>query len=194
MMLELQFGTNDIGRLSRLLHHKFKLQSKIDKSKGSKKRNMKKAWVRLKNKIDNLVKDAHCKLAKYLCSNYGTIILPCFDSGQCCKKLKSKKIKNKLRVWCHGKFRERLLNKAKEFRDCNVIITTEEFTSKTCTRCGVLNNTLGSSKVFNCKSCNLVLDRDLNGARNIFLKYLTETNLSLTSLSFDKHCALAPGV
>jgi putative transposase len=51
-----------------------------------------------------------------------------------------------------------------------VVEVTEEYTSKTCTKCGRINQKLGGSKVFRC-GCGMVLDRDFNGARNILLKY-----------------------
>ena len=53
-----------------------------------------------------------------------------------------------------------------------ILIITEEYTSKTCGNCGVLDNNLGCKNTFNCKSCNVAIDRDTNGARNILLKYL----------------------
>lgn len=46
----------------------------------------------------------------------------------------------------------------------------EAYTSKTCTICGKINKELGTSKIFNCKKCKKILDRDVNGARNIMLK------------------------
>jgi len=51
-------------------------------------------------------------------------------------------------------------------------IITEEFTSKTCGNCGWLDEKLLNKNIFNCKSCNLKLSRDINGARNILLKHL----------------------
>ncbi|CAG8657271.1 10408_t:CDS:2 [Cetraspora pellucida] len=56
----------------------------------------------------------------------------------------------------------------------NIVECTEEYTSKTCGKCGNINEKLGSSKMFKCGFCNYVVDRDFNGARNILLKYLTE--------------------
>ena len=46
----------------------------------------------------------------------------------------------------------------------------EPFTSKTCGSCGKLNAGLGGDRVFHCSSCDLYIDRDMNGARNIFLR------------------------
>ena len=45
-----------------------------------------------------------------------------------------------------------------------IIDCTEEYT-KTCTRCGIINN---NSEVFKCPNCNLEIDRDINGARMYF--------------------------
>ena len=51
-----------------------------------------------------------------------------------------------------------------------VNIVDEAYTSKTCGCCGVLNETLGGSKKFHCKSCGTAVDRDVNEARNIATK------------------------
>ena len=41
--------------------------------------------------------------------------------------------------------------------------------SKCCSNCGVLDRQLGSKKTYNCKWCGMILDRDYNGAKNIWL-------------------------
>src|SRR2546423_588161 len=60
-----------------------------------------------------------------------------------------------------------------------VVICTEEYTSKTCGCCGVINKNLGSLKTFKCPSCGATIDRDVNGARNVLLKYITENKSQL---------------
>ena len=56
----------------------------------------------------------------------------------------------------------------------------ERYTSKMCSLCGWINNKLGSDKIYNCKECKLMLDRDVNGARNIFLKqYMLDEDLQM---------------
>jgi transposase len=52
-------------------------------------------------------------------------------------------------------------------------VVDEAYTSKTCGRCGSLHDGLGKSKVFKCPSCDFTLDRDVNGARNILIRFLT---------------------
>ena len=53
-------------------------------------------------------------------------------------------------------------------KGCHVYVCTEEFTSKTYGSWGNQNNDLGSTEVYNCKK--YALDRDVNGAGNIFIK------------------------
>jgi transposase len=57
-----------------------------------------------------------------------------------------------------------------------VRIVTDEFTSKTCDKCGkcgALNPKLGGSKTFKCTHCKTVVERDSNGVCNVLLKHLT---------------------
>jgi putative transposase len=49
-------------------------------------------------------------------------------------------------------------------------VVNEAYTSKVCTNCGNYKKDLGSAKVYNCKKCKAIIDRDVNGARNILLK------------------------
>ena len=50
---------------------------------------------------------------------------------------------------------------------------TEEYTCKKCTGCGTIKYTLSlADRTFRCASCNLFVDRDVNGARNTFIKCL----------------------
>ena len=72
----------------------------------------------------------------------------------------------------HGQFRSRLIQKCSEYSDRSIFILPEDYTTKTCGKCGTLNETIGSKKVFDCSNgmCNLIIDRDINGARNILLR------------------------
>jgi len=70
----------------------------------------------------------------------------------------------------------------------SVIVCTEEYTSKTCGHCSHVHGTLGSAKKFKCPHCNIVLDRDGNGARNICL--LKRLRALLGSASDCEYCGL----
>ncbi|RHZ56880.1 hypothetical protein Glove_396g97 [Diversispora epigaea] len=56
---------------------------------------------------------------------------------------------------------------------CKVVICDEHYTSKTCGNCGYLHQKLRSNKTFKCSQCQIEMDRDINAARNILLRYLT---------------------
>jgi putative transposase len=71
-------------------------------------------------------------------------------------------------TWAHYRFKQFLKFKAKEYSS-NVIDVNEAYTSKTCSYCGTIQN-IGSKKTMKCKNCGVAVDRDLNGARGIFLK------------------------
>jgi putative transposase len=81
-------------------------------------------------------------------------------------------------TWSHYRFKQRLLHKSREHPDCRVYIVNESYTSKTCDRCGHIHSELGGggggSKVFKCPSCSWQIDRDINGARNILIRFLSE--------------------
>jgi transposase len=72
----------------------------------------------------------------------------------------------------HGKFLERLKTYSEKL-DNQLIITSEDYTSKTCGRCGNIDKKLGSKEIYTCEKCNYKEDRDLNGARNILLKLIS---------------------
>ena len=68
-------------------------------------------------------------------------------------------------------FKHKLLIKCIEKRN-NYKEINESYTSKMCSNCGTLNNKLKGSKIFSCNNCNLLIDRDVNGARGILIKSL----------------------
>jgi transposase len=66
------------------------------------------------------------------------------------------------------KFRERLEYKCSIYNK-KLFLVDESYTSKTCGNCGILNE-VGSNELFTCSTCNIGMDRDVNGSRNIFIK------------------------
>lgn len=147
------------------------LQTKIDNTRSSKKKKQfKRAQNRIREKLTNKTKDLHYKTINFL-GNYEYVFLPTFKVKDIAKNLDKRNTRS-LMFLSHFSFKMRLANKTSEFGN-KVIICNEAYTSKTCTKCGKENNELGSSKVFECKNCGIVHDRDYNGARNIALRVLT---------------------
>lgn len=165
------------------------LQNRIDnlkslitkKQKRRTKRNMNKRCDLLRTKIKNIVRELHWKTCSFLVKNFNNIIIPEFQT----KEMSSKKNRNigktttrNMLCLSHFSFLQKLKFKCIEYQR-NLIITSEEYTSKTCGKCGTLNQNLGSSKTFKCGICEVTIDRDINGARNILLKYLTGLDTTL---------------
>jgi len=70
-------------------------------------------------------------------------------------------------------FRNKLKYLCSTIKGRRYIECTEEYTSKVCGKCGSTNKNLGSQKVYQCTRCDVEFDRDINGARNILIKFLT---------------------
>ncbi|KAK9345233.1 putative transposase DNA-binding domain-containing protein [Lipomyces starkeyi] len=173
----IELGKGDIGGIHRLCRHLDDLHSRLS-TKGldhAKKLRVLRAAARIRRRIRTLVDDLHKRAAKYLCSSYRLVILPTFptqqmvDTGR--RRIRSKTARAML-TWSHYRFQKRLLDKARE-HPCHVVLVSEAYTSKTCGACGHLNN-VGSSKTFRCLYCGLVCDRDINGARNVLLRYCSK--------------------
>ena len=186
-----EWGGGDVERLDRLQGWNAKLCSRIKKEPNKRRRYcMRKASLRINLKIRNLVDELHKRMAKWLCESYQTILISPFNVQDMIKKSKrkiGKKTVRRMLMLSHFRFRQRLINKAREYPLCNVIVTPEPYTSKTCGKCGIIHKSLGNAKTFVCPNsdCGFEVDRDANGARNILLRYLT-LERAKESLSFLK--------
>ena len=153
-----------------------RLQVKLDflQSLRSKKKLKRSSYSRKRQKLytkqSNLIDELHFKTAYYLTENYKSIILPRFESQKMSKNSKRRQANRNLLELQHYKFQERLKEKCLQ-KHCKLHICTEEYTSKTCGRCGKLQE-IKNYDIFQCNKCNIQIDRDSNGARNIMLKYL----------------------
>ena len=174
-----EIGAGDIGRISRLCWSLDKLQSKWSQPevRHRKRYTMQRAGRRIRKKIKNLVHDLHHATARHLCESYNQILIPAFETKNMVSKIKRRigsQTARMMLTWSHYSFRRILEDKAREYSDCSVFVVNESYTSKTCGNCGSLHETLGKSKVFKCPACNFTLDRDVNGARNILIRFLTK--------------------
>ena len=172
----LEWAPKDISRIQRLCAHMDKLTSRSQFVKARTRHRMKIALRRAREKVRHLVDEVHVKLARFLCENYNVVLLPKFEASRMVcrggRKFGSKTARAML-GWSHYKFRMRLLAKAAEYPWCKVVECREDYTSKTCGQCGSIHEKLGGNKTFKCPVCGFTLDRDLNGARNILLRWLS---------------------
>ncbi len=188
-------GDRDVSRIFRLLRTHDKLQSGYDK-KSNRRRSKTRAGnpdslkggskiqlALLREKIENLRDEVHWQTISFLVKNFKNIFIPRLDAKNMIMKGSRNLNKTSVRqmlTWGHGKFVDRLIGKSREFEDTHVHVVDECYTSKTCGSCGVINESLGSSKWFSCKRCGFQCERDLNGARNIFIKAVCEGVLEIS--------------
>ena len=118
------------------------------------------------NKIANYVKELHSQTINYLVKHYDTIILGKLDIRNIIKSTTSKAFHKMVLSINHFAFRERLQNKCKALNK-TLQIVNEAYTSQTCSNCSNRKLNLFNKKTYKCHNCNVVLDRDLNGAFNI---------------------------
>jgi putative transposase len=171
-----KIGSADFNRIFRLCLCLDKLISKISKAKCKAKRRMRRAASRLRWKIKDLINELHHQTANFLVKNFNVILLPTFETQQMSSKLNSKSARNML-SFAHFRFKQFLKFKAKEY-NCKVLDVCEAYTSKTCSYCGEMQE-IGSKSILKCTNCGVKVDRDLNGARNIYLRALAVTPFGL---------------
>jgi len=166
-----KIGEGDFQRIYRLRLFLDRIYSKISKAKSRQKRRLKQAAERMRWKLFDLIDELHKKTANFLCRTFNRIFIPSFETSQMVTKLHSSVARNMM-TFAHFRFKEYLKTKGQEFM-CEVIECNEAYTSKTCSYCGKIHK-IGSKKTMKCE-CGAKVDRDLNGARGIFLRALSVT-------------------
>ncbi len=130
---------------------------------------------KLKCKKEDLISDLHHKFANYLLTNFDCIFLPHFETRQMVKregKVRTIRRNTARQMLDLGHYKFKVLIKwlakkyGKKVIDCN-----ESNTSKTRSWNGTIDEKLGSKKII--KDEYIVVHRDVNGARGIYLKCVT---------------------
>lgn len=163
-----KISDGDFQRIYRLCLFLDRLMSKIAKAKCRQKRRLKQAAERMRWKIFDMIDELHKKTANFLCRTFSRIFIPTFETSQMVTKLTSSVARNMM-TFAHYRFKQFLMAKGPEYF-CEVIECNEAYTSKTYSCCGKIHP-IGSKKVMKC-DCGATVDRDLNGARGIFLRAL----------------------
>jgi len=179
----LELGKGDFGRIVRLCQHLDDLISRMTKVNAKRRRRMRMAAFRMRQRIRNLVDECHRKVAAFLTDHYRLIFLPTFESADMVARARRKigsKTARALLSWAHYRFKRYLKFQAQK-KNVVVVEVSEAYTSKTCTKCGHVHAGLGGRKVFECKVCHHRLPRDWNGALGIFLRALRDTAFLLLS-------------
>ncbi|RLN87804.1 hypothetical protein BBJ28_00011735 [Nothophytophthora sp. Chile5] len=147
--------------------------------------------------VTRMVGDMHHKLSSWLAANYNQVLLPSFQTSEMVRKYEklvatdgapptssdavkqnpTQGRKRKIRsstaraMLAQSHFKFKMLLKCTMGRvGGRVIECGEEYTSRTCSSCGEIKGNLGGNSVYKCSSCHVVLDQDVNAAKNIFHK------------------------
>ncbi len=174
-----KIGTGDFSRIQRLCFHLDDLISRTRTEKDRNRRNrMKKAQARMRWKIRDLIDELHHKAALFFVRNFDVILIPKFETSQMSRrltrKIRSKSVRSML-TFAHFRFQEFLKFKAWE-QGKLLLNVNEAYTSKTCSWNGKIKK-IGGAKFI--RDNGVVVDRDYNGARGIFLRGLCEIQPSL---------------
>lgn len=163
-----------------------KLIGKMSKVKCKQKRRMKKAADRIRAKIQNLVTELHHKIAHFLVTNFDVILLPTFETSQMVsksrRKIRSKSVRQMLTL-SHYRFKEFLRWKSWQYNK-KLIEVCEAYTSKTVSWTGEIVK-VGGSETIKSPSTGISMDRDLNGARGVFLRAVVDTPWLSDSLNLS---------
>ena len=188
-----QIGNSDFSRLVRLAVHlddvisRLSKKRKVDRVTAHRRHRMRKAVKRLRAKFTDLVDELHWKTIRFLVDNFDVILLPTFEvSGMVTKakrRIGSRTVRSMLSL-AHYRFAQRLEWKAASLGK-TVLRVNEAYTSKTASWTGEIVHSLGGSKKI--RSGGLVVNRDINGARGIFLRALVDQP-SLFSLEDNAQC------
>ena len=173
-----QWGKDDMKHIQVLAEKIDVLQSRCTFVRHHTRVHLKKRMNRLRYRIRNLVDDVHRRCCRWMVENFHVILLPRFQPHQMASTDRPRVLRKKtvrgMFTWSHCRFRDRLLSKSREYPWCKVVMCDEAYTSKTCGKCGWLHESLGGSSVFKCGQCDYVCDRDVNGSRNVLLRYIRD--------------------
>jgi putative transposase len=176
-----KIGTGDFSRIQRLCFYLDDLILRMSQARRRQRKSMKKAVSRIRWKVRDLVDELHHKAALFLVSNFDLIVIPKFETSQMSRKelrkIRSKSVRSML-TFAHFRFQEFLKFKALEYGK-QVIHVNEAYTSKTCSWNGVTKE-IGGAKFI--KDGNIVVNRDYNGARGIFLRALRDSAFQISSI------------
>ena len=172
-----KIGHQAFGRIQRLCHHLDDLISRTDTEPNrQRRRRMRKAQARMRQRIINLVDEVHWQVARWLTSTYRVILLPTFETqdmtARAGRKIRSKTARMML-SFRHYEFKRRLQWKAWQ-RGAVVVNGNEAYTSRTRSWDGTVDAKLGGARSIRDGS-GFGMDRDVNGARGIFLRALGDS-------------------
>jgi IS605 OrfB family transposase len=188
----LLFGDRAFKRITPLFYKISKLDSKLAKNRkalkdealprediliNEEKEEITQNKYKLWSKIKNLIKEMHWKTANYLVKNFQYIFLGDIKIRSCVRKTNAGNeppaiVKRILNQFCFFQFKQKLEYKCENL-GCKLILVNEALTTKSCSSCGNISETVKKSELYCCSKCKVEIDRDENSAKNILIKSMT---------------------
>jgi len=107
------------------------------------------------------------KILKHVPEGYNAVfVLEDLDS------LPRAELRKTQRTWAHQELANGIFASQLEWNGYKVVKVYARGTTHTCSRCGAKWNGEPKDRKMHCNNCGLILDRDLNGARNIARRYM----------------------
>jgi putative transposase len=157
---EYEHNKHSINRIDKKIKEKLK--------RTTRKRIRKNTLRRLEYKKKNYVDEIHWKTIIKLLKENDVLFYGDIKSHDIVKNGKNKTLNRDLNNLKMFKFKSRLMYKTKEWNKL-LFILPEEYTTRTCSCCGTLNDP-ECSKTYYCKKCNIHMGRDVNASKNILMK------------------------
>ena len=121
--------------------------------------------AKLHARVGYLRKDALHKLTTDLARSHGTLVI---EDLNVAGMVRNHSLARAISDASFGEFRRQLAYKAVKFGSTLVVADRWMPSSKTCSNCGTVKTKLSlGERTFRCEHCDLILDRDLNAARNL---------------------------
>ena len=124
--------------------------------------------AKLHRKLKNQRKEQSRKWAQNVAKNHATIAVEDFKPKflMANKKTAKKAAENAI-----GMVKRELVEAAKTY-GCNLILVDPKYTTMDCSHCGARHKTKLELHVrtFHCEHCGMILDRDVNAARNMLIR------------------------
>lgn len=135
-------------------------------------RNKKKHLLKYEKYLSNYINNIHWQIANDMTKRFDYIILGNFSTKNMVESdstgKMNKRIGNALKLY---QFKQKLKYKCL-LRGCKYKVVNEYMTTQCCSFCSKVNPDIKDKKVFECANCNHIYDRDINSAKNIFMKSL----------------------
>jgi transposase len=114
--------------------------------------------------------DLHWKTAHYLCSKFKRILRPTYRTRYMVTRQRriNQYVAARMKDWQHHRFWDKLRQVSLKYPATEVWVCSEWKTTKTCGSCGHQAPQTGNH--YSCSKCGMEAHRDMNAARNIYLK------------------------